>query len=105
MDAGVVELDSLTDAVGTRAQNDHLRAITGFHFSLGVVAGVVVGSAGRELSGTGVHRLVDRPNTQRLPHTPHHRLWESDDAADLCVREAVPLRYRNQVFLQHSGRS
>ena len=43
MDAGVVELDALPDAVGARAQDDDGLALAGRNLGLQVVAGVEVG--------------------------------------------------------------
>ncbi len=60
VDAAVVELDALADAVGPAAQDHDLLAVRGLGLALLLVGGVHVGGAGGELRRTGVDALVHR---------------------------------------------
>ena len=57
VDAAVVELDPLADAVGARAQDDDLAARRRRRLVLLLVGRVEVGRVGDELGGARVHRL------------------------------------------------
>src|SRR3712207_2538944 len=59
VDAAVVELDALADAVGPRAEDDHARAVAALDLVLGpaLPARVEVGRARLELRGAGVDSL------------------------------------------------
>ena len=65
VDAAVVELDALADAVGARAEDDHLAAVAGRDLVLVLVGRVVVRRLGLELGAAGVdgleRRLARRP--------------------------------------------
>src|SRR5829696_6285060 len=72
VDAGVVELDALADAVGAAAEDDDGGVLLAPDFVLLFIGGVVVGRARRELTGAGIYGLVGRRDTESPPHTPHH---------------------------------
>ena len=99
--ARVVELDALADAVGTAAEDHHLGQPPGLDLGLLVVRGVVIGRAGGELRCAGVHRLVDRPDSQRLTHASDHGLVQIQDPTELSVGEPVALGQSHQVRAQH----
>ncbi len=103
VDAGVVELDALADAVGTRAEDDHGGLLARGDLGLLVVRGVEVRRLGGELGGEGVDRLVDRPDAQRVPHLAHDVLAQAADLADLDVGEAVALGLGEQLRVQLVG--
>ena len=91
VDAGVVELDALADAVGAGPQdNDGLPLARG-DLGLGVVAGVVVGGAGGELRRAGVHGLVDRAQAEGVADLTDCVLPYAPQVGDLGVGEAVAL--------------
>ena len=69
--AAVVELDSLADAVGARAENDDLRLVGRRRFVLFVVGRVEVGRHRFELGGAGVHELEDGANALPFAQFPH----------------------------------
>ena len=76
-DAAVVELDALPDAIRARTEDDHrlarlVRARPAL--VLLVPAGVEIRRARRELTGTGVHRLVDRAEAEAMPRGARRRL-------------------------------
>ena len=98
MYAGVVELDALTDPVGSAAQDQHRGSAAGGDFSLEVVAAVVVRRTSGEFGRTGVNGLVDRPYSERPADSTYHVLAEVPEAGDLSVRESMPLG-----CTQHAG--
>ena len=91
VDAGVVELDPLTNAVGARSQDDDRLTLARGHLGLHVVGGVVVGRARGELSGAGVHGLVDRAQAEGPANLAHRVLADAPQGCDLGVGEAVAL--------------
>ena len=60
VDAAVVELDPLADAVGAAAEDHDLLAIGRRRLAFALVGGVEVGGVGLELGAAGVDPLVDR---------------------------------------------
>ena len=72
VNAAVVELDPLSDAVGSSAEDDHLAGIAGIGLVFGLrstvslVAAVHVGRARGELGGTGVDSLEYRNDAQTV---------------------------------------
>ena len=81
VDAGVVELDALADAVRPAAEDEHLAAARRRDLGLLVVGAVVVGRLGGELGRAGVDRLVDRPDAELPAPGPHVGLGEPADGA------------------------
>ncbi len=77
MDAAIVELDALADAVGPAAQDDHLLALGRVGFALGradavaLVAGIHVGRARGEFAGAGVDALEHRADVEDLAAERH----------------------------------
>ncbi|GAA3072703.1 hypothetical protein GCM10020000_66920 [Streptomyces olivoverticillatus] len=103
VDAGVVELDALADAVGAGAEDDHRGLLARRDLGLLVVGGVEVRGLGSELGGAGVDRLVDRADPQRVPDLAHDVLAQTADRGDLGVGEAVPLGLGEQLGLELLG--
>ena len=101
--ARVVELDTLTDPVGPRAEDDDGRALARLDLGLLVVGAVVVRRLGGELGRAGVHGLVDRADAEGVPHPAHDRLVHPAQPRDLGVGEAVPLGEREQGRVQLVG--
>ncbi len=64
MDAAVVELDALADAVGAAAQHHDFGAVGRFGLALFLIGGIQIGGAGGEFGGAGIHPLVDRMHVQ-----------------------------------------
>ena len=103
----VVEFDALTDAVGTRAEDEHLGAVLlrgHFRFGLGVelVGAVVVRGLGLELGSAGVDRLVDRMHTELGTQRPHTVLTVEfgTQSRDLAVGQTVILRLPQQRLVE-----
>ena len=101
--ARVVELDALTDAVGTSAQDDDGLALAWTDLVLLVVGRVVVRRAGRELGGAGVDRLEDGANSKRAAHLAHRVLGQAAHRSDLPVGETVALRLGEDVARERLG--
>ena len=63
MDAAVVELDALADAVRAAPEDHDFLAVVVAHLVLDAVGGVVVRREGLELGGAGVHEAVGGSHT------------------------------------------
>src|SRR5918993_1611926 len=72
VDARIVELYALADAVGTAAEDDDGGILLAPDLVLLLVGGVVVGRARGELTGASIDGLVGRRNAEGPPHAPHH---------------------------------
>ena len=103
VDAGVVELDALADAVGAGAEDQDGRLGVQRNLVLLVVGRVVVRGVGGELGGAGVHGLVDRADAQGLADTADHGLGVVRQGADLLVGEAVALGALEHLHGQGTG--
>ena len=98
LDAAVVELDALTDAVRARPEDDHLRAVAGAHL-VGVLVGrVVVRGVGVELGAAGVDGLERggaRPAARRAgAHRRPRRLPRARPSGRRRSRDAWPAASR-----------
>ena len=71
VDAAVVELDALADAVGARAEDHDLGPLAGPDLVLVLVGRVVVRRLGLELGPAGVDRLERGPHAGGQPGGPH----------------------------------
>ena len=92
MNAAVVELDSLTDAVGPSAEDHHLllRSLAGL--ILVAVGGVEIGGRRLELRRAGVDQSVGGVDALALPLLADGVLGRSGDVGELAVGEAELLR-------------
>src|ERR671911_900084 len=97
VDAGVVELDALADAVGAAAEDDDGGVPLSPDLVLLFVGGVVVGRARRELTGAGIDGLVGRRDTERPPHAPDNLDRGPRSRRDGLVGKAEPLELA-QIF-------
>ena len=66
MDAAVVELDALADAVRAATEDHDFLAVVVAHFVLDAVGGVVVRREGLELGSAGVHEPVGGDDAELL---------------------------------------
>ena len=89
--AAVVELHTLADAVGPRAEDEHLLARVGAHLVLVLVRRVQVRRVGLELGSAGIHPLEDRVQVLRLALPGHLLLGLARELRDALVGEAEPL--------------
>ncbi len=103
MHARVVELDTLTDSVGTGTQDDDGLALARTDLVLLVVGRVMVGGAGRELGGAGVDRLKDGVDAEGTTHLAHRVLGQATHGSDLAVGEAVTLRLGQNIARESLG--
>ena len=97
MDAAVVELDALADAVGATAQDQDLVAVAGPDPVRGVVGGVVVGGVldpGHRHWLPGLDHADARPLGAELP------LGDPQDPGQVAVGEAVLLGAAQQLVRQ-----
>ena len=105
MNAAVVELDALADAVGPTADDNDLFPVTDVGLALLLVAGVHVGSGGLEFGGTGIHTLVDRAHAQIVPQLAEALLRHAQQIGQARIREALALEPEDGVVVQirHAG--
>ena len=110
--AAVIELDSLTDAVGTAPKDHHFAAIVRLNFAGGgegfegtisaeapnrpLIGGVVIRGAGGELGGTGVHRLEHRRHTELGAVIPHAEFIAAGGPGDLTIGVAELLELQQR---------
>ena len=92
MDATVVELDPLTDAVGAAAEDHHLFLVPPSGFVLVTVGGVEIGRRGLKLGGAGIDQPVGRFDSLGLPLRSDGILGGSGNGRQLTVRETELLR-------------
>ena len=88
----VVELDALTDAIRSAAEDDYGRLRARHDFGFLVVRRVVVRRACGEFGGTGVHRLVHRADPHAVTQFADLRFGYAAKLGDLGIGEAKPLR-------------
>ena len=118
MDAAVVELDALADAVRAAAQDHHLAA--GLRLNLGfgghqlqaavgpqplhrpLVGRVVIRGAGGKLRRAGVHGLEDRVDAQPLAMGAHLELLAAGGPGDLAIGEPELLELQQRRGIQRS---
>ena len=105
VNAAVVELDALADAVRAAAQDDHLVAVAGVGLALGrarpgvLVGRIHVGRRRGEFAGAGVDALVDRPHAPGVTPAGDRRLGGSGEDGQARVRKAQALQARKAVAL------
>ena len=100
MHTRVVELDALADTVGAGPQDDDSLAFARAHLIFLVVGRIVVGRAGSELCGAGVHRFIDRMDTKGAANLAHRVFGQASHGRDLTVRETVALRLSEDIARQ-----
>ena len=88
VDAGVVELDALADAVRPRAEDDDLLARGGRRLVLVLVRRVEVGRVRLELGGAGVDHLERGRDARGEARAAHEGLGRPAELGDAPVREA-----------------
>ncbi len=105
VDARVVELDALADAVGPGAEDHHLRTVRGRDLGLVLVGRVVVGRVGLEFGGAGVDGLEDRAQAEPVAQAAHAFLAGEFGAQgrDLGVGASGALRLAQQRFVDDGG--
>ncbi len=103
VDAGVVELDALADAVGPGAEDQDGRLGVQRDLVLLVVGRVMVRGVGGELGGAGIHGLVDRTDPEGLADAADHGFGVVREGTDLLVREAVAFGAFEHLHGQRSG--
>src|SRR5829696_610456 len=103
VDAGVVELYALADAVGAAAEDDDGGVLLAPDLILLLVGGVVVGRARRELTGAGIDGLVGRRDTERPPHAPDNLDRGPRSRRDGLVGKAEPLELAQILDAERLG--
>ncbi|CAI8331572.1 MAG: Uncharacterised protein [Cellulomonadaceae bacterium TMED98] len=89
MNAGVVKLDSLTDPVGTRAQDDDFFPVGRLHLRLLVITGVVIRGVGGKFAGAGIHGLKDRSHAGGVADGSNVGFCTAPQLRDLHIRQTV----------------
>ena len=92
MNAAVVELDALTDAVRTRPEHDHGRPVVWRDLVVLVVGRIVVRRRGVELGRARVDGSVDGPDPEPVACSAHGRLVRADKQGDQAVPDTLTLR-------------
>src|SRR5215216_1068286 len=103
VDAGVVELDALPDAVGAATEDDDGGVLFAPDFVLLFVGGVVVGRVRRELTGAGIDGLVRRRDTESPPHAPNNLYRGPRSRCDGLVGKAEPLELAQLLDAERLG--
>src|SRR2546426_10631152 len=103
VDAAVVELDPLTDAVRPRAQDDHLRARRWRRLVLLLVGRVEVRGVGDELRGARVHHLEGRGDALSLSALANLRLGRPRELRDAPIGEAELLGPAHDLGVGEGG--
>src|SRR5215204_4741213 len=103
VDAGVVELDALADAIGAAAEDDDGGVLLAPDLVLLLVSGVVVGRARRELTGAGIDGLVGRRDAEGPPHAPHHLYRTPGSSCDGLVGQPDPLQLTKVLHAERHG--
>jgi hypothetical protein len=91
VDAAVVELDALADAVGAAAEDDHLARVGRVRLALVLVGRVEVRRVRLELGGAGVDPLVDRDDARGLARGADLALGGAGQGRDAPVRQPAAL--------------
>ena len=102
MDAAVVKLDALANAVGTGREDNHtgLLGLSALGCATVLVGEVVVARAGSKLAGAGVDSLHERAHANDLAHGTHNLLARPREVGNLTVREAKLLGGQHVVVVQ-----
>ena len=97
VDAAIVELDALADAIRSAAQDDDLAAIGRLGFALrridaiAFVAGVEIGRVRLELGGAGIDALEDGTYAQAMPALDHVSGLHAGERGEPLVGETLLL--------------
>ena len=105
VDARVVELDALSNAIGPGAEDDHLAPVAGLDLGLLVVRRVVIRRARGELRSARIDGLEGRPDPPPVPQLAHFALGDTAQRCDLGVGEAVALGDAQQCRIERLGHS
>ena len=105
VDARVVELNALPDAIGSRAEDDHLAPVTGLDLGLLVVRRVVIRRARGELGSARIDGLEYRPDPPPVPQLAHLALGDTPQRSDLGIGKAVALGDAQQCRIERLGHS
>ena len=71
MDAAIIKLDALSNAIGTATEHHDFFVVRGFGFAFVFVARIHVSSVGGKLCGAGVHAFVHGAHVQRMAFGTH----------------------------------
>src|SRR5262249_28024678 len=91
VDAAVVELDALADAVRPAAEDDDLLLARLAALIFVAVGGVVVGRVGLELGGAGINETVGGGESELLPHFADQFIGQARKGGDLIVTKSLLL--------------
>ena len=94
VDAAIVKLDALADAVRPAAEDHHLLAVAGFDLVVAaVVGGIIIGRVGLELGGAGIHEPVTGHQAELLALGADGVFRLPGQMGDLPVGEAERLGF------------
>ena len=105
MDAAIVELDTLTDAVGAAPQHHDLFIVRGHGLALVLVRGVQVGGVGRKLGGAGVHALVHGTHAQSLALLANRLVSGLEQLGQTAIRKALAFEHPQRGGIDRGQRA
>ena len=98
VDAAVVELDPLPDAVGSATEDHDFLGVRGAHLVVApIVGGVVVRRVGLELGGAGVHKAIAGDKADLLALGADVVLGAAGEMGDLAIGESEGLGFDELV--------
>ena len=101
MNAAVVELDSLANAIGAGTQDhDALLVSVGDLGFGGIVGLVVIRSLAGEFGSAGVYRFERRDDTELFAFCANGKLVRTAKMSDLDIGDAVRLRYAHGIGIK-----
>src|SRR5919112_5061656 len=103
VDASIVELYALADAVGAAAEYDDGGVLLAPDLVFLLVRRVVVGRERRELTGAGIDGLVGRRDTEGPPHTPDNLNRSPRGRCDSLVGQPYPLQLAQVIDAEWFG--
>ena len=99
MNAAVVELNALTDAIRAATEHQNFLPIAGCCLTLLFVGRVHISSGGRKFGGAGIDTLVDRSNIQRPSSLAHCGFGCAQQISDTLVGEASALEPPHEAVI------
>ena len=106
VNAAIIELDALADAVGAAAQNHDLALVAGPGFVVAaIVGGVIVGGVGLEFSGAGVHQTIAGDQAGLLAQGADGVLGLAGEMGDLAVGKTEGFGFGQEVVVHRVAKN
>ena len=105
VNAAIVELDALSDAVWSASEDHDLATIRGRHFVFDFIGRIVIRRVGLELARTGVDELVGRKNRKFPTSGPNVAFLATEESSELSIGKTETLRLEHHVVVELGERS